>query len=145
MKELHTISKAFGADEANRYRTDLRNKKAILKEMTVEKDLLQEKVTLLKEIEKISEKKGSSKAKKNAEIDIEIAAADARGVEVQSAEELKVKYNELAEAQQKLIELKKLSGDLTSQEVKDAQAAVDALESQIESIHKKAVEAAVRS
>ena len=63
------------------------------------------------------------------------------GVEVQSAEELKVKYNELAEAQQKLIELK-LSGDLTSQD-KDAQAAVDALESQIESIHKKAVEAAV--
>ena len=144
LKELHTISKAFGADEANRYKEDLRNKRATLKEMKVESDLLQEKVTLLKEIKEIS-KKDSSKIKKNAEIDIEIAAADARGVEVQSAEELKVKYNELAEAQQKLIELKKLSGDLTSQEVKDAQAAVDALESQIESIHKKAVEAAVRS
>ena len=145
LKELYTISKVFGEEEANRYRTDLRNKKAVLKEMAVEKDLLKEKVTLLEELKEISEKKGSSKIKKNAEIDIAIAAADARGVEVQSAEELKVKYNELAEAQQKLIELKKMSGDLTSQEVEDAQAAVDALESQIESINNKAVEAAARS
>ena len=149
LKELHTISKAFGADEANRYREDLRNKRATLKEMKVEADLLAQKYTLLEDIAKVAKRDGSE-GKKKAIIDSLIAEAEASGVAVESAEELRVKYNELAKAQQNLIELKELAkgeplGDQIHQDVEDAQAAVDALESQIESIHNKAVEAAVRS
>lgn len=146
LKELHAISKVFGADEANRYREDLRNKKAALKEMKRESQLLVEKQTLLTDISEVAEM-GDNEAKKKAVIDSLIAEAEARGVAVQSAEELRVKYNELAEAERNLKELEQLSygeaiGDQIHRDVEAAQAVVDEIESQIDSIHEKAIEAA---
>ena len=72
---------------------------------------------------------------------------DKRPEAIQSAEELRVKYNELAEAQQNLLELEQLSygeaiGDQIHRDVEAAQAVVDGIESQIDSIHEKATEAA---